>query len=76
MLRDCTCINGAVVVGLIATLTPGVWAPSVQQEARTVTGARLAGSVPVRTQQAPPASESRLSDMTASAQRLDVQPGR
>ena len=35
MLRTCTCIKGAVVVGLIATLTPalaGLWAQPLQSQ--------------------------------------------
>ena len=32
MLRNCICIKGAVVVGLIAALTPGLWAQPLQQQ--------------------------------------------
>lgn len=39
MLRTCTCIKGAVVVGLIAALTPGLWAQSPQEQ-QTVTPPR------------------------------------
>ena len=69
-----TCLKGAVVVGLIAALTPGLWAQSLQQETRTVSGERSAGSVPIEAQRTLPGLESKLSDMAASATRTVAPP--
>ena len=69
-----TCLKGAVVVGLIAALTPGLWAQSLQQETRTVSGERSAGSVPIEAQRTLPGLESKLSDMAASATRAVAPP--
>ncbi|MEE9294182.1 MAG: hypothetical protein V3W34_04335 [Phycisphaerae bacterium] len=65
MLRNCICIKGAVVIGLIAALTPALWAQPLAQERTTPDGQTIVPGVPAEAQRTPTARGSMLSDTLA-----------
>ncbi|MCH8316587.1 MAG: hypothetical protein IIA64_11490, partial [Planctomycetes bacterium] len=68
------CFKGAVVVGLIAALTPGLWAQTLAQQRTTPDGQTIAPGVPAEAQRIPTARGSRLSDILAPGRGTDAPP--
>lgn len=78
MLRTCTCIKGAVVIGLIAALTPalaGLWAQPLQpQQTVTPPGGMDAPRALTEAQQTAPARGAIRGDKVSPGKRTDAPP--
>ncbi len=60
-----TCLKGAVVIGLMAALTPSLWAQPLAHERTTPDGQTIGPGVPAEAQRTPTARGSMLSDTIA-----------
>ncbi len=69
-----TCLKGAVVVGLIAALTPGLWTQTLAQQRTTPEGQTIAPGVPAEAQQTATARGTTLGARFSPRIRTDTLP--
>ncbi len=74
MFRIRTCLQGAVVIGLIAALTPGLWVQTIAQQRTTPEGQTIAPGVPAAAQQTATAQGTTLGARFSPRIRTDTPP--